>query len=196
MGNAVMAAAKQAREKLAGRTGVEVAGVGDAKKEPDPDHPLGGSAAFFEFNATAVELSVDEETGDIAIHRHVTVSDVGKAINKLPVQMQDEGAAIMGLGHTLMERYWFDDRGRIRNLGAIDYRIPTSMDLPEVMVSDMIENGDGPGPYGAKGMSEGALLPVSAAVAAAVRDATGAVIRDLPLSPERVWTALQERGRS
>jgi CO/xanthine dehydrogenase Mo-binding subunit len=193
MGNAVIEACKQVREQLAGRTGIEVVGVGNAKKEPDPDHPLGGSAAFFEFNATAVELSVDEETGDITIHRHVTVSDVGKAINKLQVQMQDEGAAIMGLGHTLMERYWFDDAGRIRNLGAIDYRIPTSMDLPEVMVSDMIENGDGPGPYGAKGMSEGALLPVSAAVAAAVRDATGAVIRDLPLSPERVWTALQER---
>ncbi|MDL2335214.1 MAG: xanthine dehydrogenase family protein molybdopterin-binding subunit [Chloroflexota bacterium] len=196
MGNAVLAAAKQAREKLAGRTGVEVVGVGDAKKEPDPKHPLGGSAAFFEFNATAVELSVDEETGDITIHRHVTVSDVGRAINRLQVQMQDEGAAIMGLGHTLMEHYIFDADGRIRNLGAIDYRIPTSMDLPEVMVSDMIENGDGPGPYGAKGMSEGALLPVSAAVAAAVRDATGAVIRDLPLSPERVWTALQERGQS
>ena len=196
MGNAVVAACKQVREQLAGRKGVDVVGVGNAKKEPDPDHPLGGSAAFFEFNATAVELSVDEETGDITIHRHVTVSDVGKAINKLQVQMQDEGAAIMGLGHTLMERYIWDDAGRIRNLGAIDYRIPTSMDLPEEMVSDMIENGDGPGPYGAKGMSEGALLPVSAAVAAAVRDATGAIIRDLPLSPERVWTALQERGRS
>ncbi|MEA2676237.1 MAG: hypothetical protein QOJ81_378 [Chloroflexota bacterium] len=196
MGNAVIAACKQVLEqRRAGRTG-EIVGVGDARKEPDPDHPLGGSAAFFEFNATAVELSVDEGTGDITIHRHVTVSDIGKAINRLQVQMQDEGAAIMGLGHTLMERYIWDDAGRIRNLGAIDYRIPTSLDLPAEMISDMIENGDGPGPYGAKGMSEGALLPVSAAVAAAVRDATGAVIRDLPLSPERVWTALQERGGS
>jgi CO/xanthine dehydrogenase Mo-binding subunit len=196
MGNAVIAACKQVlAQRVAGATG-EITGVGEAKKQPDPDHPLGGSAAFFEFNATAVELSVDEETGDITIHRHVTVSDVGKAINRLQVQMQDEGAAIMGLGHTLMERYIWDDAGRIRNLGAIDYRIPTSMDLPQVMVSDMIENGDGPGPYGAKGMSEGARLPVAAAVAAAVRDATGAVIRDLPLSPERVWTALQERDAS
>ena len=88
---------------------------------------------FYEFNATAVELSVDEETGDITIHRHVAVSDVGKSINRLQVQMQDEGAAIMGLGHTLMEHYIFDDEGRIRNLGAIDYRIPTSMDLPHEM---------------------------------------------------------------
>ena len=67
------------------------------------------------------------------------------------------------------------------------------MDLPEEMVSDTVENGDGPGPYGAKGMSEGALLPVSSAVAAAVRDATGVAIRDLPLSPESVWRALRER---
>jgi CO/xanthine dehydrogenase Mo-binding subunit len=204
MGNAVIAACKQVREKLRGadvktalgRLGGEVIGIGEARKEAAADHPLGGSAAFFEFNATAVELSVDEETGDITIHRHVTVSDVGKAINRLQVTMQDEGAAIMGLGHTLMEHYIWDDAGRIRNLGAIDYRIPTSMDLPLEMVSDMIENGDGPGPYGAKGMSEGALLPVAAAVAAAVRDATGVVFRDLPLSPERVWTALQDRDRT
>ena len=97
----------------------------------------------------------------------------------------------MGLGHTLMEHYILDEAGRIRNLGAIDYRIPTSMDLPLEMVSDIVENGDGPGPYGAKGMSEGALLPVAPAVAAAVRDATGVVIRDLPLTPERVWRALR-----
>ena len=92
-----------------------------------------------------------------------------------------------------MEHYIFDESGRIRNLGAIDYRIPTSMDLPLELHSEMVENGDGPGPYGAKGMSEGALLCVAPAVAAAVRDATGAIIRDLPLSPERVWRALQER---
>jgi CO/xanthine dehydrogenase Mo-binding subunit len=186
---------KTAREQVAGalgRLGGEIVGVGDDRKEADPDHPLGGSAAFYEFNATAVEISVDEETGDITIHRHVTVSDVGRAINRLQVQMQDEGAAIMGLGHTLMEHYIFDEAGRVRNLGAIDYRIPTSMDLPDEMLSAMVENADGPGPYGAKGMSEGALLPVAPAVAAAVRDATGATIRDLPLSPENVWRAIHQ----
>jgi CO/xanthine dehydrogenase Mo-binding subunit len=92
-----------------------------------------------------------------------------------------------------MEHYIFDEGGRIRNLGAIDYRIPTSMDLPLELESVTVENGDGPGPYGAKGMSEGALLCVAAAVNSAVREATGAVIRDLPLTPERVWRALQDR---
>ncbi len=176
-----------------GRLGGELIGNGEMRKDAEPDHPLGGSAAFFEFNCTAVEAEVDEETGDITLVRHVTVSDVGRAINPLQVRMQDEGAAIQGLGHTLMEHYLFDETGRIRNLGAIDYRIPTSMDLPLEMRSEIVENEDGPGPYGSKGMSEGALLGVAAAVGAAVRDATGVVLRDLPLTPERVWRALRER---
>jgi CO/xanthine dehydrogenase Mo-binding subunit len=175
-----------------GRLGGEIIGIGEMRKDAEPDHPLGGTAAFYEFNCTAVEVEVDRETGDISIPRYVTVSDVGKALNPLQVRGQDEGAAVMGLGHTLMEHYIWDDEGRIRNLGAIDYRIPTSMDLPWEMDSDIVENGDGPGPYGSKGMSEGALLPVSPAVAAAVTDATGVVIRDLPMSPERVWQAVQE----
>ena len=180
-----------------GRLGGEVVGNGEGRKEAEPGHPLGGAAAFFEFNCTAVEAEVDTETGDITVVKHVTVSDVGKAINPLQVRMQDEGAAIQGLGHTLMEHYIFDEKGRIRNLGAIDYRIPTSMDLPLELHSETIENADGPGPYGAKGMSEGALLCVAAAVAGAVREATGVFIRDLPLTPERVWRALNERdGRS
>jgi CO/xanthine dehydrogenase Mo-binding subunit len=174
-----------------GRLGGELIGIGEMRKDAEPDHPLGGTAAFYEFNATAVEVEVDRETGDISISRYVTVSDVGKALNPLQVRGQDEGAAVMGLGHTLMEHYIWDDEGRIRNLGAIDYRIPTSMDLPLEMASDFVENADGPGPHGAKGMSEGALLPVAPAVAAAVTDATGIVIRDLPLTPERVWRALQ-----
>ncbi len=173
-----------------GRLGGELIGNGEMRKEEEPGHPLGGSAAFWEFNCTAIEAEVDEGTGDITLVRHVTVSDVGRALNPLQVRMQDEGAAIQGLGHTLMEHYIFDDHGRIRNLGAIDYRIPTSMDLPLELHSEIVENGDGPGPYGAKGMSEGALLCVAPAVAAAVRDATGAVIRELPLTPERVWRAL------
>jgi CO/xanthine dehydrogenase Mo-binding subunit len=179
-----------------GSLGGEVIGNGESRKEAEPGHPLSGSAAFYEFNCTAVEAEVDEDTGNVVIVRHVTVSDVGKAINPLQVRGQDEGAAIQGLGHTLMEHYIFDESGRIRNLGAIDYRIPTSMDLPVELQSDIIENADGPGPYGAKGMSEGALLCTAPAVAAAVRDATGVVIRDLPLTPERVWKALSERPQA
>jgi CO/xanthine dehydrogenase Mo-binding subunit len=175
-----------------GRLGGELTGNGEVRKDADPSHPLSGAPAFFEFNCTAMEVEVDRETGDTTVVRHVTVSDVGKALNPLQVRMQDEGAAIQGLGHTFMEHYIFDEAGRIRNLGAIDYRIPTSMDLPLDLHSESIENADGPGPYGSKGMSEGALLCVAAAAGAAVREAIGRPIRDLPLTPERVWRALQE----
>jgi CO/xanthine dehydrogenase Mo-binding subunit len=173
--------------------GGELVGNGEMRKNKDPGHPLGGTAAFFEFNATAIELEVDPGTGEITIAKHITVGDVGRVMNPLQVTGQDEGAAIMGLGHTLMEHYIFDDEGRIRNLGAIDYRIPTSMDLPVVLLSDSIENADGPGPYGVKGISEGAVLAVSPAVGSAVTEATGLIIRDLPLTPQRVWEAMMER---
>jgi CO/xanthine dehydrogenase Mo-binding subunit len=179
-----------------GRLGGELIGNGVARKEAEPDHPLGGTAAFYELNCTAIEATVDHETGEVVLFKHALVSDVGKALNPLQVRMQDEGAAIMGLGHTLMEHYIFDEAGRIRNLGAIDYRIPTAKDLPLEVLSDIVENADGPGPYGAKGMSEGALLCVAPAVAAAVQQAAGVVIRDLPLTPQRIWEALEEGRRS
>lgn len=174
-----------------GKLGGELIGVGEERKDAESDYPLGGSACFYEFNCTAVEAEVDKDTGDVTITRYVTVSDVGKSINPLQVRMQDEGAAVQGLGHTLMEHYIFDEKGRIRNLGAGDYRILTSMDLPKEFYSETIENADGPGPYGAKGMSEGALLCVSSAVASAVSEAIGTTIKDLPLTPERVWKAIQ-----
>jgi CO/xanthine dehydrogenase Mo-binding subunit len=175
-----------------GKLGGEVIGNGVYRKDVQPDHPLGGSPAFYEFNCTAIELSVDEQTGHITIHKHVIVGDTGKSLNPAQVAGQDEGAAIQGLGHTLMEHIILDESGLIRNLGAIDYRIPTSLDLPLQMVSASIENEDGPGPYGAKGVSEGGLLSVQSAVGSAVTDATGVVIRALPLTPEHVWRCLRD----
>ena len=178
-----------------GSTRGELIGVGRSSARYRPDHPLGGSPSFWEVAAVACEVEVDEATGEILIHRLVTVSDVGKAINPQHVEMQDEGAAVMGLGHTLMEHVILDERGLIRNLCALDYRVPTSMDLPLELSTHMIENQDGPGPYGAKGAGESAILAVSPAVAAAVEDAVGVRIRELPLTPERVWRALPQRGQ-
>ncbi|WP_448627503.1 xanthine dehydrogenase family protein molybdopterin-binding subunit [Geodermatophilus sp. URMC 64] len=178
---------------VAGFAGVrgEVIGVGSRRGEAVPTHPLGGSPSFYEFNATAVEVEVDRETGELLIVKHVSVADVGRALNPAHVEAQDEGAAIMGLGHTLMEHLIFDEHGRIVNLGALDYRIPTTKDVPLELHSHLVENEDGPGPYGAKGAGEGGLFAVSPAVAAAVTEATGVVVRDLPLTAERVWRALQ-----
>jgi CO/xanthine dehydrogenase Mo-binding subunit len=176
-----------------GRLGGELIGTGEMRKEAYPEHPLGGTAAFFEFNCTAVELEVDEGTGEIVVHHHVTVGDVGLSLNPTQVRGQDDGAAVMGLGHAFMEHIIRDPSGRFRNDGAIDYRIPTSMDLPLSLESHAIENRDGPGPYGVKGISEGSLLVVAPAVTAAIKDAVGVTIRDLPCSPERVWRAMREQ---
>jgi CO/xanthine dehydrogenase Mo-binding subunit len=179
---------------VAGFAGVrgEVIGVGSRRGEADPTHPLGGAPSFYEFNATAVEVEVDRETGELLIVKHVSVADVGKALNPAHVEAQDEGAAIMGLGHTLMEHLIFDGRGRILNLGALDYRIPTTKDVPLELHSLLVENEDGPGPYGAKGAGEGGLFAVSPAVASAVTEAAGVVLHDLPLTAERIWRALQD----
>lgn len=176
-----------------GRLGGEFIGNGEMRVEGDPDHPLGGRAVFFELHCAACEVRVDPDTGEIEISKYVTVGDVGRALNPLQVAGQDEGAAIMGLGHTLMERMILDETGRIQNMGAVDYRILTSIDVPGEMVSDSIENADGPGPFGIKGVSEGGLLATSPAVGSAVEQAAGVVIRDLPLTPERIWTAIREQ---
>lgn len=175
-----------------GKWNGELVGTGRMRKPTDPEHALGGTPAFFEFNCTAFEVEVDKETGEILIHKHITVGDVGKALNPLQVEMQDEGAAIMGLGHSIMEQIIMDDDGCIKNLGAIDYRIVTTKDMPLSMKTGMVENWDGPGPYGSKGVSEGAILCTAPALAAAVAQATGAVVHDLPLTPERIWAALQK----
>jgi CO/xanthine dehydrogenase Mo-binding subunit len=172
-----------------GRLGGEVVGNGEMRVEGDPDHPLGGRAVFYELHCAACEIEVDPETGEIHIARYVTVGDVGLALNPKQVGGQDEGAAVMGLGHTLMEHMILDQSGRILNMGAVDYRILTAMDVPTEMISDSIENADGPGPFGIKGVSEGGLLATAPAVGSAVTEATGVMIRDLPITPERIWAA-------
>ena len=171
----------------------EVIGLGSARSAYVPGHPLGGKSAFWEMMAAAAEVEVDPETGMVDIRKLVLVSDVGKALNPMQVETQDEGSAVMGLGHTLMEQLLLDSHGRIRNLGALDYRIPTIEDIPAELHSFLIENEDGPGPSGAKGAGEGGLLSIAAAVGSAINQAVGVAIRDLPLTPERIWQAIQDR---
>jgi CO/xanthine dehydrogenase Mo-binding subunit len=179
-----------------GPTRGELIGIGEAGNAYDPGHPLGGRAAFWELMCAACEVEVDPETGETTVHKLVLVSDVGKALNPHQVEAQDEGAAVMGLGHTLMEQLVLGADGRILNLGSLDYRIPTLKDVPLELESHMIENADGPGPYGAKGAGEGGTLAVAAAIGAAVNQAAGVTIRDLPLTPEKIWRARNKKSSS
>ena len=170
----------------------EIIGIGEERGGGYvPTHPLGGRPEFWEFMCTAVEVEVDPETGMVDVTRLVLASDVGKALNPQQVEAQDEGAAVMGIGHSLMEELILDASGRIVNLGAMDYRIPTIQDIPRQLHSVLIENEDGPGPYGAKGAGEGGILGIAGAIGAAVNQAAGVAIRELPLTPERIWRAIQ-----
>jgi CO/xanthine dehydrogenase Mo-binding subunit len=167
----------------------EIIGIGEAGNAYEPGHPLGGRAAFWELMCAACEVDVDPDTGETTIHKLVLVSDVGKALNPQQVEGQDEGAAVMGLGHTLMEQLVLGTDGRILNLGSLDYRIPSIKDVPLELEAHLIENADGPGPYGSKGAGEGGTLAVAAAIGAAINQAAGVRMRELPLTPEKIWRA-------
>jgi len=103
---------------------------------------------------------VDEDTGEIKVRHYVSVADVGRVLNRAGAEGQDEGATIMGLGHTLSEELVYQD-GQPINATMIDYHVPTIDQAPENFVTVLIESGTGPGPGGMRGMGEGAILPVA-----------------------------------
>jgi CO/xanthine dehydrogenase Mo-binding subunit len=168
--------------------GGELVGTGYAHSgmAPTPANPL-----FWEIGIGAVEVSVDRETGKVHVEKYVTAADAGKAIHPLQCEGQDEGAAMMGFGHTFYEAYQWEG-GQIINSSLVDYKVPTFDDVPDEFESILIEDGNGPGPYGAKGLGEGGIIPVAPAVANAVFWCTGARIKSLPLTPEKIWRAIKQ----
>jgi CO/xanthine dehydrogenase Mo-binding subunit len=146
---------------------------------------------FWETGMGGAEIDVDLETGEIRLEKYVTVADVGTAINPQQAEGQDEGAAIQGMGPTLFETLVYE-QGQPLNANLVDYRVPRFTDLPRQFDSALIENKDGPGPYGAKGMGESGIVSVAPAVGNALYRATGVRVRELPLTPERVWRALMD----
>jgi CO/xanthine dehydrogenase Mo-binding subunit len=151
--------------------------------------PLGGVAPFWEVSLAAAQVEVDADTGQVRLQKYVSIADVGTAIHPLQCEAQEEGGVMMGVGHTLFEHMVYQD-GQLLNPGLIDYRIPTIHDLPEDLHSILVENADGPGPYGAKGIGESGLMPTAPAIANAVARAVGVRLKDLPLTPERVRAAI------
>ena len=148
---------------------------------------------FWETGMGAAAVEVDEETGEVRVPHYASVADVGKAINRLQAEAQDEGAAMMGMGHTLCESLQYEG-GQPLNPNLIDYKVPGFADMPRRFEVALTENQDGPGPWGAKGMGESGIVAVAPAVANAIARLTGVRIRELPLTPERVWRALNGKG--
>jgi CO/xanthine dehydrogenase Mo-binding subunit len=177
--------------RVFGGTGYEFHGEGFFKAPTSPDAPLESPCVFWEIGWAGAEVEVDSETGRVRLLQLVASGDVGRAVNTLVCRGQDEGAAVMGLAQALFEEMRYED-GALLNGEALDYRVPMAEDLPPRFVSITQEQGHGPGPFGAKGAGEGAMVPVAAAIANAVQDATGVRVRQLPLSPARVWEALRE----
>ena len=173
-------------------TGGELIGRGTYRGERG-HAVLGGEAPFWEVGMAAAEVEVDEDTGRVKLLRYVSIADVGKAINPRECEAQEEGAAMMGIGHSFFEQMVYDG-GQLLNPSLIDYRVPVMSDLPGEYRSVLVENGDGPGPYGAKGIGESGLIPTAPAIANAVARAVGVRITDLPMTPERVWRAIRDRN--
>jgi CO/xanthine dehydrogenase Mo-binding subunit len=177
--------------KYFGMPGGELIGRGTMR----PGQGLGPKLPlFWETGMGAAEISLDSETGAIQVDRYITVADVGKAINVVQAEGQDEGAAIQGLGHTFFEALHYEN-GQPVNANLVDYRVPRFTDMPAHFDSALIENEDGPGPYGAKGMGESGIVSIAPAIGNAIFQATGVRIRTLPLTPERVWRALNDAKR-
>jgi CO/xanthine dehydrogenase Mo-binding subunit len=140
--------------------------------------------------AHVAEVAVDRETGTVRVTRYAAFHDIGTVIDGATAPAQVEGGVVMGLGTALTEEAIWSEDGRLLNAGLLDYRLPTLGSVPPIEVA-FVEGFPGAGPFGAKGLGEPPIIPVAAAVALAVRDATGAHITELPLSSERVARALK-----
>jgi len=152
-----------------------------------------GASPAYSFTAHVVEVSVDAETGRITCAKAWIAHDCGRALNPMLVAGQMEGSAYMGLAEALLEEHAVNRFGIHRGPSLLDYRIPTSVDTPELHAL-IVESLDPEGPYGAKEAGEGPLHPAIPALANAVFDAVGVRLTHLPFTPGKVLTALREAG--
>src|SRR5437667_2562221 len=152
-----------------------------------------GPSPTYSFSAGVVELEVDAETGIIKVHKIWIAHDIGRAINPLLAIGQVEGSVYMGLGEALMEEQEFR-LGVHKTPSMLDYKSPTSMDMCPVETI-LVEEPDPMGPFGAKEVGQGPLLPIPPAVCNAVYDAVGVRIDEIPVTPEKILRALKAKSQ-
>ncbi|MDR2852744.1 MAG: molybdopterin-dependent oxidoreductase, partial [Burkholderiaceae bacterium] len=141
------------------------------------------------FGAHLCDVSVDRETGKVTIERYTAIQDVGKAIHPAYVEGQLQGGVAQGIGWALNEEYLYNAQGQMENPGFLDYRVPVASDLP-MIDTVLVEVPNPRHPFGARGVGEVPIVPPTAAIANAVKSATGVRMADLPMSPPKVLAAL------
>lgn len=196
-GNAIRGAAQAALEKWNAEERPAVAAY--MYRPPTTtalDPQTGKSEPNFAYGyvGEVVEVEVDTETGQVRLLNVHCVDDVGKAINPQQVQGQVEGAVVQAAGYTLMEDF-IEKGGRVLTPYLSNYLIPTVLDIPDNVQSHLLEYADPIGPWGARGMGEMPYLPLAAAIASAVHDATGVWMDEFPLTSERMFAALQAQAQ-
>jgi 4-hydroxybenzoyl-CoA reductase subunit alpha len=151
---------------------------------------IGGTMGY-SYSAQVVEVTVDQETGQVAVDKVWVAHDCGKALNRLTVEGQVQGSVWMGMGQAMTEEAGYHD-GLLVTANMLDYRVPTIQDSPPIAVG-IVESNDPHGPFGAKEAGEGSLAAFLPALTNAIADATGLRFNDLPVTPDRVYTAIAKR---
>jgi len=164
----------------------------DPPTEGADENFYGDYSSAYTYGAHGVEVEVDTVTGQVKVLRVVAVHDVGKVINKNGIIGQINGGVAQGIGWTLYENMVFDNGKPLTN-SLKNYILMTIKDMPEIE-SVMVETNDPIGPFGAKGVGEPTLIPTAPAIANAIEDAVGIRIKDLPITSEKVFWALNEKG--
>jgi xanthine dehydrogenase molybdenum-binding subunit len=148
----------------------------------------------YSFAAHFVEVAVDTETGVVEVRKVMPVHDVGKVIHPIAAAGQIEGGIQQGIGHTLTEDYIIDrTNGRSLNAGLVDYKMPLSMDMPDIETVILEAAPDPGGPWGAKGVGEDPIIAIGPAIANAIHDAIGVRFHHYPITPEDVLNALKAK---
>lgn len=158
----------------------------------DPNTCRGNVSATYIFGTQGAEVEVDIETGKVKVLQVVAAHDVGKVVNQQTIKGQIYGAVVMGLGYALSEEYKAE-KGKNLNPNFLDYKIFSAPDVNFPIHVTCIETNDKEGPFGAKGVGEPGLVPTAPAIANAVYDAIGVRIKDLPITPEKILSALKKR---
>jgi 4-hydroxybenzoyl-CoA reductase subunit alpha len=150
-----------------------------------------GPSPAYSYSAQVAEVSVDEETGEVTVHKVWAAHDCGRALNPVAVEGQIIGSVWMGMGQALTEEMIWKD-GMLMNAGMLEYRSPSSVESPEVEPI-IVESIDPEGPFGAKECSEGSLAATIPAISNAIYDAVGVRLHESPFTPERVLAALRAK---